>query len=147
MAVFSADAAQTIPANGVAVFTTVVEPSNDDSVKFRPGTGAIVLSGFVPCRCRRKGPEYSLDFGANIAVATGGTAEAISVAISLDGAAIPASEMIVTPAAVEEYFNVSRDLNFNVVPGCCDTVTVQNLSSHPILMQNATIKVNRVVGR
>lgn len=84
-----------------------------------------------------------MDFGANIAIPTGGTVEAISLAISIDGSSIPSSQMIVTPAAVEEFFNVSRAINAEIWRNCCETVTVRNTSDQPILVQNANIIFSR----
>lgn len=142
VAVYSADAVQTINPGEDAIFTTVVEKSNDRFIRHRPGTGTFLLSGWSHCRCKSV-VDYSVDFGANIAIADGGTVGPISVAIALDGSTIPASEMIVTPAATEEYFNVSREIAADVWTGCCETVSVRNLSSQPILMQSATIKIER----
>lgn len=142
MAVFSADAVQTINPGEDAVFTNVVEPCKRGFVRHRNQTGSFLLSGAVACRCKTTA-DYIVDFGANIAIAEGGTVEPISVGITLDGSTIPASEMIVTPAAVGEYFNVSRQIDADVWAGCCETVTVRNLSSQPIFMQNATISINR----
>lgn len=84
-----------------------------------------------------------VDFGANIAIPEGGTVEEISVAIAIDGATVPATEMKVTPAAVNEYFNVSRAKNVGVWRGCCETVSIRNLSTQPILVQNANIIFSR----
>ncbi len=84
-----------------------------------------------------------MDFGANIAVPTGGTAEEISLGIAINGVTIPASEMTVTPAAVEEFFNVSREITADIWAGCCEVVSVRNLSDQPILMRNATIDITR----
>lgn len=142
MAVFSADAVQTINPGEDAIFSTVVEPCTRGFVRHRNQTGSFLLSGAVACRCKRTA-DYVVDFGANIAIAEGGTVEPISVGIILDGSTIPASDMIVTPAAVNEYFNVSRQIDADVWAGCCETVTVRNLSSQPIFMQNATISINR----
>lgn len=141
MAVYSADAVQTVNPGEDVIFTTDVDPCRRGFIKHRPGTGSFLLSGSSNCRC--KNPEYVVDFGANIAVATGGTAEAISLGIALDGSTVPASEMIVTPAAVEEYFNVSREVAVDIWAGCCETVSVRNLSAQPILVQNATIDITR----
>ena len=141
MAVYSADAVQTVNPGEDVIFTTDVNPCRRGLVKHRPGTGSFLLSG--ASNCRYKNPEYVVDFGANIAVATGGTAEAISLGIALDGSTVPASEMIVTPAAVEEYFNVSREVAVDIWAGCCETVSVRNLSEQPILVQNATIDITR----
>lgn len=142
MAVYSADAVQTVNPGEDIIFTTDVDPCRKGFVRHRAGTGSFLLSGATPCCCR--GPEYTVDFGANIAVATGGTAEAISVGIALDGSTVSASEMIVTPAAAEEYFNVSREVAVDIWAGCCEIVSVRNLSSQPILVQNATIDINKV---
>lgn len=72
-----------------------------------------------------------------------GTVAPISLALTIDGATIPASTMIVTPAAVEEYFNVSRAINVDIWNGCCETVSVRNTSDQPILVQNANIIFSR----
>lgn len=83
------------------------------------------------------------DFGANIAIPTGGTVGPISLAITIDGATIPSSTMIVTPAAVEEFWNVSRAINAQIWKGCCETVAIRNTSDQPILVQNANILFSR----
>ena len=141
MAVYSADAVQTVNPGEDVIFTIDVNPCRRGFIRHRAGTGSFLLSGSTNCRC--KGPEYVIDFGGNIAVATGGTAEAISLGIALDGSTVPASEMIVTPAAVEEYFNVSREVAVDIWAGCCETVSVRNLSAQPIFVQNATIDITR----
>ena len=141
MAVYSADAVQTINPGESAIFTNTVDSCRNGFIKHRDETGSFLLSGASNCRFRN--PKYVIDFGSNIAVATGGTAEAISVGIAVDGATVPASEMIVTPAAVEEYFNVSREITVDIWAGCCETISIRNLSTQPILMQNATIDINR----
>ncbi len=141
MAVYSADAVQTVNPGESVIFSTKISSCPRRMIRHRNGTGSFLLSGASPCRC--KDPEYVVDFGANIAVATGGTAEAISLAISLDGSTVPASEMIVTPAAVEEYFNVSREIAINVWQGCCESISVINTSDQPIFVQNALIDIVR----
>lgn len=138
---------QTINPGESAVFTIATNPCTRGLVRWRAGTGNFILRGWVPnrgCNCNRNvTADYFVDFAANIAVPTGETVGAISVALTLDGATIPASTMIVTPAAVEEYFNVSRAISANVFRGCCETLSVRNTSSIPILMQNANIVFTR----
>lgn len=141
---YTNDAVQTIQPGASAVFNTVV--SNDD-VGHVDGTGSFILSGGPkrPQRCgccnRQSCKRYSVNFGANIAVPTGETVGPISVALSVSGGTVPASTMIVTPAAIEEYFNVSTDILVPIVCGCCQSVTVTNLSTIPINMQNASITI------
>ena len=147
MAEYSANAFQTVNPGESIVFTTTAAPCVRGFVRHREGSGNFLLSGWVPqcprCGMRKKTANYFVDFGANIAIPTGEAVGEISVAITLDGSTLPATQMIVTPAAVEQYFNVSRATNVNVWNGCCETVTVRNTSAIPILVQNANIVFTR----
>lgn len=150
MAEYSNNALQTINPGESVIFTTTVIPCRRGFVRHRAGTGNFLLSGAVPmrrssCCCgnQNNSAVYLCDFGANIAIPTGGTVEAISVAISLDGSTIPATTMTVTPAAVEEFWNVSRAANVQVWRNCCETLSIRNISEQPILMQNANIVFSR----
>ncbi len=146
MAEYSANDVQTVNPGESIVFTESPMPCNRSFVRHSDGTSNFLLSGWTPrrsCGCRAKEATYLVDFGANIAIPEGGTVEPISVAIALDGATLPASNMIVTPAAVGEYFNVSRAINASVFSGCCQTVTIRNTSSQPILVQNANVIFSR----
>ena len=110
------------------------------------GSGSFMLSGgpnrrrTCPC-CNAPCKQYPVNFGANIAIPTGGTVGPISVAFSVGGSTVPASTMEVTPAAVEEYFLISREMPVAIFCGCCQTVTVTNTSDQAILMKNATIEI------
>ena len=148
MAEYSNNALQTVNPGESIVFTEAPVPCNRGLVRHRDDTGAFLLRGVVPntCGCRCNQPQsaiYLVDLGANIAVPTGETVGPISVAITLDGTTIPASTMIVTPAAVEEFANVSRAINAQVWRGCCQTLSVRNTSEIPILVQNANIIISR----
>jgi hypothetical protein len=85
-----------------------------------------------------------VSFGGNIAIPTGGTVEAISIALAIDGEGLASSTLIVTPAAVEEYFNVFGAMFVDVPKGCCLTVSVRNVSEQSILVQNANLIIERV---
>ena len=147
MAEWSANAVQTVNPGEAIVFTNNPVPCTRKLVRLRDGTGAFRLKGYVayrggPC----KAPDtavYLVDFGANIAVPTGQTVGAISVAVMVDGVTVPASTMTVTPAAVEEFFNVSAAINAQVDRGCCQTVSIRNTSDIPILVQNANVIFSR----
>ena len=146
MAEYSANAVQVVNPGESIIFTETVEPCNRGFVRHREGSGNFLLSGWVPSipgRCCKKSADYFIDFGANIAVPTGETVGEISVAISLDGSVLPTTTMAVTPATVEEYFNVSRATNIGVWRGCCETITVQNTSTIPIEVRNANIVFSR----
>lgn len=148
MAEYAAVAEQTVNPGETVVFNVATVPCNRGFVRWRAGSGNFLLSGWVPnkggCPCNRaKSADYFVDVGMNIAVPDGQTVGEISVAISIDGATDQSTTMIATPAAVEQYFNVSRATNVNVWRGCCETVSVRNTSSIPILVQNANIVFSR----
>lgn len=148
MAEYSSVAVQTVNPGEAIVFTESPVPCTRGLVRHRDDTGSFLLSGWVPtsygCRCQQPtSANYFVDFGANIAIPTGGTVGAISVAVAIDGTTLPASTMTVTPAAVEEYFNVSRAINALIYRGCCQTVSVRNISDQPILVIDANIIFTR----
>lgn len=142
MAEFSANAVQTVNPGESIVFTENLVPCNCGYIRHRDGTGAFLLSGRTNA-CNRRNVNYLVDFGANIAVPTGETVGPISVAMTIDGATIPGSEMEVTPAAVEQFFNVSRAINVGIWSGCCESVSIRNTSAIPILVENANVIFSR----
>ena len=147
MAEYSANAIQIVNPGETVVFTEAPDPCRRGFVRHRDGTGNFLLSGWTPsrfCCCKRnKSANYLVDFGANISIPEGGTVGDISLAITIDGSTIPSSAMIVTPAEVDEYFNVSRAINADIWNGCCETIAVRNTSSQPIQVQNANIIFSR----
>ena len=134
-----AAAIQTVAANQNVLFTDTVTNGNC-SITHRPGSGLVTLRG-TTTQCRAR---YKVSFGGNIAIPTGGTVEAIQIALSVDGEGLASSTMIVTPAAVEEYFNVFGAMFIDVPKGCCLTVSVKNTSTQDILVQNANLIIERV---
>jgi hypothetical protein len=132
-------ATQTVAENQNVLFTDSVTCGNC-SITHRDGSGIVTLRGTTnQCRAR-----YKVTFGGNIAIPTGGTVEAISLALAIDGEGLGSSTMIVTPAAVEEYFNVFGAMFIDVPKGCCLTVSIQNTSTQSILVQNANLIIERV---
>lgn len=141
---YSAVAAQTVNPGESIVFSLDSTDFCSQFVRHRDETGNFLLSGFVPnrrrtCCCKPRTAEYLVDFGANIAIPTGGTVGEISVALAVDDTTIPASLMAVTPAAVEERFNVSRAITVPIWQGCCQTVSIRNTSDQPIEVTNANV--------
>lgn len=142
MAEYSANAVQIVNPGESVIFTESPEPCNRGLVRHRDGTGNFLLSGKSKCPCQRC-VNYNVATGANISIPTGGTVEAITIALTVDGATVPSSQMEVTPAAVEEYFNVSKVIDVPIWTGCCQTVTLRNTSAQPIQIKNANIDFTR----
>lgn len=131
----------TIPAGGDFVFSLAPVPCTRGYIRHRADSSDFLLSGQVPGRCTcgcncNQSAQYLVDFGANIAIPTGGTVGPISVALTINGSVVQTSTMIVTPAAVEEYQNISRAIHVPVWCDCgCATLTVRNTSDQDILAQ------------
>lgn len=138
MAEYVSVATQEVASNGNVVFTnTAVKGSS--CIQHREGSGIITLRGLTnQCRAR-----FFVDFSANIAVPTGGTAGAISLAIAISGEPVLSSQMISTPAAVEQFNNVSAGIYVDVPKGFCVNISVENTSGVAIDVANANIVVTR----
>ena len=140
MAEFTAAAQQTVAPNQVVLFTDTPVRGNN-SIMHREGSGLVSLRGLTCCQPRAR---FKVSFGGNIAIPTGGTVGPISVAIAIDGEPVTTTQMIVTPAAVEEFFNVNRDVNIDVPAGCCAQISVENTSEGDVLIENANLIAERV---
>ena len=126
----------------------------------------VILNTALACRCGlvmhrnesgiitlRGGRQYEVTFNGNIAVPEDGTVQPISVALAIDGEPVLTSRAVVTPAAVDEYFNVTSTDIVSVPCGCCVNVSVENTSesvdgapASPINLQNANLTVSKVGG-
>ena len=133
-----ANAVQTVSANQNVYFTDTIICGNA-SIGHRDDSGLVTLRG-VTNQCRAR---FMVTFGGNIAVPTGGTVGPISLAIAINGEAVPATTMIVTPAAVNNFFNVKSSVFIDVPRGCCVTVSVRNTSADDVEVQNANLIVTR----
>ena len=133
-----ANAVQTVQANQNVYFTDTVICGNG-SISHRDDSGLVTLRG-VTNQCRAR---FMVTFGGNIAIPTGGTVGPISLAISIEGEPVPATTMIVTPAAVEQFFNVKSSVFIDVPRGCCTRISVENTSDEAIVVQNANLIITR----
>ena len=135
----TANALQTVEANQNVLFTDTVV-CGSCSILHRDGSGLVTLRGITnQCRAR-----FKVTFGGNIALPTGGTVEAISLAIAVNGEPVASTTMIVTPAAVEEFSNVFSAIYLDIPANCCSQISVRNISTQAIDVQNANLIVERV---
>ena len=126
-------AGQNVPLTETAV-------SGNCSIVHREGAGIVTLRGLTnQCRAR-----FRVSFGANIAIPTGGTVEAISLALAINGEPLTSATAIITPAAVGAYGNVFVSANIDVPRGCCLTVAAENTSGQAINIANANMIIERV---
>ena len=147
MAEFTYNPVQLVQPSEAVVFNTNIGCTKG-YVIHRNESGIVILRGIVnnPCSSFAR---YQVTFNGNIAVPTGGTVQAIAVGLAIDGEPIPTSRAIVTPAAAEDYFNVTSTAFITVPRGCCFNVSVENVAAGdtaavPINVQNANLVINRV---
>lgn len=97
---------------------------NKGYVYHQSGTGIFVLRGIVnnPTACFAR---YELEFTGNIAIPEGGAVTPIATAIVISGEQRNGSRSILTPAAVDEYGNVTSRATVDVPRGCCFTASVE----------------------
>ena len=135
----TANALQTVEANQNVLFTDTVV-CGSCSILHRDGSGLVTLRGITnQCRAR-----FKVTFGGNVALPAGGTVEAISLAIAINGEPVASTTMIITPAAVEEFSNVFTAIYLEVPANCCSQISVRNISTQAIDVQNANLIVERV---
>lgn len=139
MAEFTSTTIQTVAAGqNLPLTETAIKGSN--CINHRAGAGNVTLRGLTN-QCKAL---FKVSFGGNIAIPTGGTVGAISVALAVGGEALNSATAIVTPAAVDQYSNVFMAVFVEVPRGCCVTVALKNTSTQAISIANSNLIVERV---
>ena len=141
MAEYSAVALQTVDVDNNIIFANSFRACRKGFIEHRNDSGLFFLKGATNgCKA-----IYKVHFDGNIAIATGGTVEPISVAITINGEALGNATAIATPAAIGDFWNVSITTFIDVPCGCCVTVSVENTSdTTAIEVTNANIIFERV---
>lgn len=114
------DTVVSVPLNTAIPFIDSI-PCNKGCVFHQNGTGILILRG-VTNNCFAR---YEVEFTGNIAVPDGGDLTPIATAIVVSGESREGSRSIYTPAAVDEYGNVTSRATIDVPRGCCFTVSVE----------------------
>ena len=138
---YSAILTQTIAVDENVIFNNGCRACRKGFIQPRDDSGIFFLKGATNgCRA-----VYRVTFNANIAIATGGTVEPISVALTINGEALGNATATVTPAAIGDFFNVSVTTFIEIPCGCCVTVSVENVSDTTAIdVSNANIIFDRV---
>lgn len=146
---YLANAVQNVSLNAPVLFTASI-PCRKGYIYHEDETGIFVLRGITNnCFAR-----YQVTFNGNIAVPTGGALTPIAVAITVNGESRATSTAIFTPAAVDEFGNVTSTAIITVPKGCCFSVsvryvdaTVADTATDPtptIEVQNANLVIDRI---
>jgi hypothetical protein len=131
--IVSIAAGQNVPLTETAV-------NSKPCIVHREGAGIVTLRGLTnQCKAR-----FRVAFGGNIAIPIGGTVEAITAALAINGEPLNSATATVTPAAVENYFNIFVSAIVEVPRGCCLTVAMENTSTQAVNFANSNMTIDRV---
>lgn len=146
---YLANAVQDISLNAPAIFTASI-PCTRGYVYHEDETGIFILRGIT---CNQCFATYQVTFNGNIAIPEEGEVTPIAVAITVNGEPRLTSRAIYTPAAVEEYGNVTSTAIIKVPKGCCFSLSVESVPATadptvtpaPVIeMQNANLTITRI---
>ena len=129
---------QQVAAGQNAVLDTDVIRSR--CVSHRTGSGLICVDN-SGCDC--KPARYKVFVKANISIPTGGTVEAISLGIALNGEIVQSSIATVTPAAAGDEFSVATEEIINAGK-CPVNIAVRNPNTQAIQISDLTVIVERI---
>ena len=133
---------QTVAADENVLFLNGSRCCKKGLILHNDSSGVFRIKGVGGCKS-----IYKVRFNANIAVsaaADGGVVEPISVALKQNGEIMRNAVATVTPAAIGDFWNVSFETFVELPCGCCDTISVENITDTPIDVTNANIIFDRV---
>ena len=151
MAEYLANSVQSVSLNAPVLFTASI-PCTKGYVYHEDETGIFILRGIVNNPCANFA-QYQITYNGNIAIPEGGTAGAIAVAITINGEPRLTSRAIFTPAAVQEYGNVTSTASIKVPRGCCFSLSVEavpatadpTVTPAPVIeVQNSNLVITRI---
>jgi len=145
---YLANAIQEVALNGPVIFSASI-PCTRGYIYHEDETGVFILRG-VTNQCFA---TYQVTFNGNIAVPEGGTVTPIAIAITVNGEPRLTSRAIYTPAAADDYGNVTSTAIIKVPRGCCFSLSVDavpattdpTVTPAPVInVQNANFTVSRI---
>ena len=120
---YLANAVQQVALNSPVVFTASI-PCRKGYIYHEDETGIFILRGIVnnnnACFA-----TYQVTFNGNAAIPEEGEVTPIATAIVVSGEERQGSRAIFTPAAIDDYGNVTSRATVDVPKGCCFTVAVE----------------------
>lgn len=116
-------------------------------------TGNFILRGASNGNCCNQYTHYQVTFNGNIAIPEGGAVTPIAIALTVNGEPRYVSRAIFTPAAAEEFGNVTSAAIIKVPRCCCFDLGVESVPATtdptvtpaPIIeVQNANLTIARI---
>lgn len=148
---YLANPVQEVSLNAPIIFTASI-PCTKGWVYHEDETGIFILRGIVNCPTNCFA-TYRVTYNGNIAIPEGGAVAPIAVALTVNGEPRPTSRAIYTPAAVDEYGNVTSTAIIKVPRGCCFSLSVESVPATtdptvtpaPVInVQNSNLVIDRI---
>lgn len=139
------DAIESVDLNTPISFVDSI-PCTKGYIFHQSGSGIFILRGIVNNPCA-KFARYSVTFTGNIAIPTGGAVSPIATVLKLAGGPQAGSRSIFTPAAVDQYGNVTSSATIDIPAGCCFTMTVDYVSGVTDGTTTPTPTINVIDGK
>jgi len=145
---YLANAVQAVSLNAPVIFSASI-PCTRGNIYHEDETGIFILRG----NTQNCFAHYQVTFNGNIAIPEGGTVTPIAVALTVSGEPRLTSRAIFTPAAVDEYGNVTSTAIIKVPRGCCFSLSVDavpasadpTVTPAPVInVQNANLTIARI---
>jgi len=145
---YLSNAVQEVALNAPILFTASI-PCRRGYIYHESGQGIFILRG-ITSNCFA---TYQVTYNGNIALPEGATVTPIAVAITVNGEPRTTSRAIFTPAAVEEYGNVTSTAIIKVPRGCCFSLSVESVPATtdptvtpaPVIdVQNSNLVISRI---
>lgn len=145
---YLANSVQEVSLSAPILFTASI-PCTRGYVYHEDETGIFILRG-ITTNCFA---HYQVTFNGNIALPEGATVTPIAVSLTVNGEPRLTSRAIYTPAAIEEYGNVTSTAIIKVPRGCCFSLSVESVPATtdatvtpaPIIdVQNANLTITRI---
>lgn len=144
---------QEVALNAPILFDTSI-PCNRGNVYHESNTGNFILKGASSNGgCCNQFAQYQVTFNGNIAIPEGGTVTPVAIAIAVNGEPRLTSRAIFTPAAAEDFGNVTSTAIIKVPRCCCFSLSVDavpattdpTVTPAPVIeVQNANLTIARI---
>lgn len=143
---------QSVALNAPILFDVSI-PCTRGYVYHEGQTGNFILKGANTSNCCNQFAQYQVTYNGNIAIPEGGTVAPIAVAITVNGEPRLTSRAIFTPAAVEDFGNVTSTAIVKVPRCCCFSLSVDavpattdpTVTPAPVIeVQNSNLTITRI---
>ena len=148
---YLANAPQNVSLNAPIIFSASI-PCTKGYIYHEDETGIFILRGIVNSQSNCFA-TYRVTYNGNAAVAEGGAVTPVAISLVVNGEPRVTSRAIFTPAAADEYGNLTSTAIIKVPRGCCFSLSVEyipatddpTVTPTPVItVQNSNLVIARI---